>query len=85
MYFGMFSAMKNKRKVQTGFEKMIDEEAIVIEKINPEGRIQINDEIWAAKAHGKTFRKDDRVRIRAHEGMTLIVEALSNRKNEGGG
>ena len=84
MYFGMFSAMNKKRKVQTGFEKMIDEEAVVIEEINPEGRVRIDDEKWVAAAYGKTFRRDHRLRIRGHEGMTLIVEALSNREKAGG-
>jgi membrane-bound ClpP family serine protease len=85
MYFGMFTVMGGRRKVQTGFERMVDEEAEVIEDIHPEGRIRVDDEIWAATAHGQNFRKGERVRICGHEGMRLIVEALAGKEKKSKG
>jgi membrane-bound ClpP family serine protease len=76
MYYGMFSVMGGKRKVQTGFEKFIDEEAVVVEDLNPEGKVQIDDEIWKATAKAKRFQKGKKVRISGAQGLTLIVEDL---------
>jgi membrane protein implicated in regulation of membrane protease activity len=39
MYYGMFSAMSRKRKVQTGLEQMIGEGAVVVEDIDAEGKV----------------------------------------------
>jgi membrane protein implicated in regulation of membrane protease activity len=76
MYYGMFSAMGGKRKVHTGWEELIGEEATVIEDIDPEGKVVIMDEIWKATANGKKFHKGERVRIRGAQGLVLIVEDL---------
>jgi membrane-bound ClpP family serine protease len=80
MYYGMFSVMGGRRKVQTGFEKFIDEEAVVVEDLNPEGKVQINDEIWKATAKGKRFQKGEKVWISGAQGLTLIVEDLNKRE-----
>jgi membrane-bound ClpP family serine protease len=74
MYYGMFSVMGRRRKAQAGSEKFIDEEAIVVEDLNPEGRIEIDDEIWKARAKGKRFQKGEKVRVIGIEGLVLIVE-----------
>jgi membrane-bound ClpP family serine protease len=74
VYFKMMAAMRN--KVQTGLEQMIHEEAVVIEDINPEGKVEIGDEIWKATANGKRFYKGEKVRISGAQGLTLIVEVL---------
>jgi len=49
--------MGGRKKVQTAFEKFIDEEAVVIEDINLERKVEIDDEIWKATAKGKRFQK----------------------------
>ncbi len=76
MYYGMFSAMGGRRKVQTGFEKFIDEEAVVVEDLDPEGKVEIDDEIWKATAKSKRFQKGEKVRVNGIEGLVLIVEDL---------
>jgi membrane protein implicated in regulation of membrane protease activity len=43
MYYGMFSVMGGKRKVQAGVEKFIDEEAVVVEDLNPEGKVETRE------------------------------------------
>jgi membrane-bound ClpP family serine protease len=80
MYYGMFTVMGRKRRVRTGFEEMIGEEAIVMEDLDPEGKVRINDELWAARAQGGRFLKGEKVRITGHEGLTVIVEALSEKE-----
>jgi len=47
--------MKSMRlPVKTGLEKMIEQNAVVIEDIDPEGKVQVKDEIWTQrlKANG---------------------------------
>jgi membrane-bound ClpP family serine protease len=73
MYYGMFSVMGGRRKVQTGFEKFMGEVAVVVEDLDPEGKVEIDDEIWKAKAKGHVVRKGEKVRITGHEGVRLIV------------
>ena len=74
MYYGMFSVMGGRRKVQSGFEKFIGEEAIVVEDLNPEGKVEIDDEIWKATVKGSAVKRGEKVRITGHEGVTLVVE-----------
>lgn len=53
VYFKMMTAIES--KVQTGLEQMIGEEAVVIEDLDPEGKVEIMDEIWKARSNGKKF------------------------------
>jgi membrane-bound ClpP family serine protease len=85
MYYGMFSVMGGRRKVQTGFEKFIDEEAVVVEDLNPEGKVEIDDEIWHATATGKRFQKGEKVRVSGVEGLALTVEDLEEGQNSAKG
>jgi membrane-bound serine protease (ClpP class) len=80
MYYGMFTVMGRKRKARTGFEEMIGEEALVLEDIDPEGKVGIDDELWTARARGRRFMKGERVRICGHKGLTLLVEALPEKE-----
>ena len=80
MYYGMFTVMGRKRRVRTGFEEMIGQEALVFEDINPEGKVRVDDELWAATASGGNFLKGERVRICGHEGLTLIVESVTEKR-----
>jgi membrane protein implicated in regulation of membrane protease activity len=79
MYYGMFSVMGGRRKVQTGFEKFIGKEAVVVEDLDPEGKVEIDDEIWKATANGPVVRKGEKVKITGHEGVMLIVEESQER------
>jgi membrane-bound ClpP family serine protease len=71
LYFKIISALKS--KVQTGLEAVIDEEALVIEDIDPEGKITFWSEIWKATAEGKKFRKGEKVRIYRFSGLEAVV------------
>jgi membrane-bound ClpP family serine protease len=74
LYFKIISALRS--KVQTGLEAVIDEEALVIEDIDPEGKIgkiMFWSEIWKATAPGKRFRKGEKVKIYGFNGLEAIV------------
>jgi membrane-bound ClpP family serine protease len=78
--FFLFGALINikmmtsmKLPVKTGLEEMIGEEAWVIEDINPEGKVRVNGEIWAASASGRTFRKGEKGVILGARGLVLIL------------
>jgi membrane-bound serine protease (ClpP class) len=77
IYYGMFTVMGKKRKVRTGFEEMMGQEALVVEDVSPRGKVLIYYEIWSARARGKSVLKGDKVRICGHQGLTLVVESLT--------
>jgi len=62
-----------KSKVQTGVEGMTNGEAVVVEDIDPEGKVRFRNELWAATAEGKRFSKGQRVRIYGFQGLKVIV------------
>jgi membrane-bound ClpP family serine protease len=72
LYFKVFQAMR--RGVQTGQEAMLKKEALVIEDINPEGKILYAGEIWNATGRGKRFLKGEQVLIREFRGLRIIVD-----------
>jgi membrane-bound ClpP family serine protease len=80
--FKMMTSMK--LKVQTGIEEMIGEEALVIEDIDPEGKVEIMDEIWKATAKGNTFQKGEKVKVTGAQGLALIVENLQEKSSRKG-
>jgi membrane-bound ClpP family serine protease len=81
MYYGMFSAMGRKRKVQTGLEQIIGGEAVVVEDIDAEGKVEIGDEIWKATANGEKFHKGKKVRVIGAQGLVLVVEDLDEKRS----
>jgi len=53
--------------------------ALVIEDINPRGRVKIRGEIWIAVSQdGETIEAGDSVRILERRGLTLVVEPYQN-------
>jgi membrane protein implicated in regulation of membrane protease activity len=74
VYYGMFSGMRG--KVQTGKKKMIGKKALVIEDIDPEGKVEYEGEIWNATSQGQKLAKGKRVRISGAQGLTLMVKDL---------
>ncbi len=71
IYFKIIAAMK--AKVQTGMEGMTDGEAVVVEDIDPEGKVRFRNELWAATATGRRFSKGERVKIFGFQGLKVIV------------
>ena len=71
IYFKLILAMKY--KVRTGKERMIGEEALVIEDINPEGKVVVWSEIRTATANGKKFQKGQKVKVCGFDSLKVIV------------
>lgn len=71
VYFKIIAAIKS--KVQTGMEGMTDRDVIVVEDINPEGKVSFRNELWIAIAEGRKFFKGQRVRIHGFQGLKVIV------------
>ena len=70
-----FKMMKYmKLPVRTGLEEMIGQEAVVIDDIDPEGKVRIKDEIWAATAKGERLEQGKKVKIVGSQGLVLVVD-----------
>jgi membrane-bound ClpP family serine protease len=72
----IFQAMH--MKVKTGREAMLGKTAVVIQNVDPEGKIQIATEIWNAFADGGRFLTGQKVKIVRFQGLSLLVEAASS-------
>jgi membrane-bound ClpP family serine protease len=75
LYFKIFQAMR--QKVKTGEEGMLGKKGVVIEDIDPEGKIQYASEIWDAFTKGTSLIKGEKVKICGLKGLKLIVEKLT--------
>jgi len=73
-HYFMYQSMRAKDR--TGLEAMIGGEALVLEDIDPEGKIRFKTELWNATARGKKIVAAKKVRILAARGLVLIVEDL---------
>jgi membrane-bound serine protease (ClpP class) len=74
LYFKIFQAMR--QKVKTGQEAMLGKKGLVVEDIDPEGKIQYANEIWDATARGCCFVRGEHVKIREIRGLVLQVEEM---------
>ena len=79
-YFKIYQAMR--MKPWNGKEAMLGRAGLVIEDIDPEGKIQYATEIWNAMADGEKFAKGDKVIIRGFGwGLRVLVqETPANRR-----
>jgi len=77
LYFKIFRALGP--EVQTGQETMLGKEALVIEEIDPEGKIQYASEIWEARSLGKRYSKRERIKITGFQGLSLLVEVAGSK------
>lgn len=52
---------------------MIEKKAIVVENIDPEGKVMVGNELWEAIAKDRGFFKGERVRIYGFQGLKVII------------
>lgn len=64
----------HKNRVTTGTEAMIGEIGVARTMLQPEGKVFVHGELWNATA-SKDIAAGTRVRIRAVEGLRVVVEA----------
>jgi membrane-bound ClpP family serine protease len=70
-----YKMMKSmKLPVRTGLEDMMGQEVMVIDDIDPEGKVRFRDEIWAATARGARLEQGKKVKIVGSLGLVLVVE-----------
>jgi membrane-bound serine protease (ClpP class) len=62
------------RPTSTGAEQLIGAKAYVVDWNGSEGHVRLHGEIWAARAE-RPMNPASSVRVRAREGLTLLVEA----------
>lgn len=65
-----------RRPVKTGFEEMLGGSAVVVEDINPEGRILYKGELWKAASKIR-LKKGENAVIVGMEGMVVQVKPLT--------
>lgn len=75
IYFKIFQAMR--MKPWNGKEAMLGRTGLVIEDIDPEGKIRYATEIWNAISDGKKFSKGDKVIIQGFSwGLRVRVQEI---------
>jgi len=76
VFLGVLAVRSLRKRVTTGAEGAIDQTAKVLADFGPgEGPVMYNGEYW--KARSDSFvQKDSQVRIKAVEGLTLVVEPV---------
>ena len=72
IYFKVFKAMRG--RVHTGQEGMLGKKAVVVEDIDPVGKIEYGGEIWDAKTRGNSLFEGEQVNIIEFRGLNLLVE-----------
>jgi membrane protein implicated in regulation of membrane protease activity len=63
---------------KTGTERLIGAKAIAQERLDPEGYVKLNGELWKARvdSHQQSVPAKTVVKVQAARGMTLIVERV---------
>ena len=77
-----YKMMKSmKLPVRTGLEEMMGQEVMVIDDIDPEGKVRFKDEIWAATARGARLEQGKKVKIVGSLGLMLVVANTEEKIN----
>lgn len=74
IYIRVFQAMR--QRPLTGREAMVGKQGVVVQDIDPEGKIELAGEIWNATTTGKRFSKGELIRITAISGLMLRVDEM---------
>jgi membrane-bound serine protease (ClpP class) len=65
----------HKNRVTTGTEAMVGEIGVARTPVGPEGKVFVRGELWNATTNGE-IAQGARVRVRAVEGLRVVVEAV---------
>jgi len=80
MFFGVVvSAVVRARHLprQSGLEGFAGEEGVAVDDLDPLGRVRVRRESWSAESAGGKIPAGTTVRVKAVEGLRLIVEPIS--------
>jgi membrane-bound ClpP family serine protease len=68
-----------RRRAKVGAETLAGETARVVTRLAPTGQVQVKGELWRARAtSAEPVEPEAKVRVLALEGLTLVVEPLSD-------
>ena len=62
-----------RRKAQVGSETLVGSRAVAVTPLRPDGQVRVQGELWQARSEDGADA-GDAVRVRAVEGLTLLVE-----------
>ncbi|NIM99273.1 MAG: hypothetical protein GTO24_14700 [candidate division Zixibacteria bacterium] len=79
VYIKILRAMRV--EAQAGLEAMLGREGLVIEEINPVGKVEYANEIWEARSTGTRYSKGERIKITGFQGLKLLVEAVPRERD----
>jgi len=80
LYYKIFQAMR--AKVRNGRAAMLGKTGVVLQNIDPEGKIKYATEIWNAIAEGKKFLEGEEVVISDFSyGLRVIVKEAPAERN----
>ncbi len=80
LYYKIFKAMR--AKVRNGLAAMLGKTGVVLQNIDPEGKIKYATEIWNAVAEGEKFLKGEKVVISGFTyGLRVIVKEAPSGRN----
>ena len=57
------------------------QEAVVIDDIDPEGKVRFKDEIWAARTKGERLEQGEKAKIVGSQGLVLVVAITEEKSN----
>jgi membrane protein implicated in regulation of membrane protease activity len=68
---------------KSGIARLVGERGVVKQRLEPEGYVLVQGELWKARPAeaGRLLEPGARVRVRAFEGMLLLVEAVEPRRS----
>lgn len=71
-------------KEKSGIEKLIGERGVVKQRLDPEGYLLVQGELWKARTiePGRVLDPGTRARVAAAEGMLLLVEPLESARDD---
>ncbi len=69
-------------RIRSGPETMMGEGAVVVEPLDPEGRVRMRGELWKARLRGGTAQPGEPVRVTAVNGLELEVEPVRDEQRK---
>jgi membrane-bound serine protease (ClpP class) len=74
VFLASLALRARRSRVVTGKEGMVGEVGVTRTPLSPEGKVFVHGELWSARANG-SLDSGTRVRVKAVEGLRVIVEA----------
>lgn len=73
------------RNTKTGAEELIGRQGTTQGRLDPEGFVKVHGELWKARMDSmeQCVEPDTKVKVKAANGMILIVEADESRRSRG--